>query len=310
MFNRGFVGGLYVICALFTGQACAGGQSDFAIDDVERFAQMLASQTPITAQLIERSYLTPGSLGQTILAQRIGGSRTLANTVNQQPEIYQRAISMCLPAVRSLRAKVLERIRRVTSYVGQPQLLPVSITIAANNTAATVNNQGIALALEVICQQANEPRDVEQLVLDYVGHEAVHVLQYRNSQRTEFRFTLLELALIEGSADFIAASATGHSSQLQTVRERYGDKHAHQLWTRFFPLMDTFQYAPWLYSPTAGEQPADMGYWIGQQIAKAYFQNSDDKRQALDDLIRLKDAKAILKHSGIAQHVGFDEDIE
>lgn len=46
--------------------------------------------------------------------------------------------------------------------------------------------------------------DISLTFKNYLAHELVHVTQYRLTKRTDFRFNLLEMALLEGSADYVA----------------------------------------------------------------------------------------------------------
>ena len=56
----------------------------------------------------------------------------------------------------------------------------------------------------------------------------------------------------------------------------------------------------------AWQEPSDLGYWIGYRITKAYYRNATDKRQALRDIIELRDPKAILAKSGWHPGMTFD----
>jgi hypothetical protein len=44
----------------------------------------------------------------------------------------------------------------------------------------------------------------------------------------------------------------------------------------------------------------DLGYFVGYQIAKAYYERETDKRKAIRDLLQIDDAGAILRASGYA----------
>jgi hypothetical protein len=43
-----------------------------------------------------------------------------------------------------------------------------------------------------------------------------------------------------------------------------------------------------------------MGYWFGQQICQAYFDQAEDKRAAIADLMALENPERILELSGYA----------
>ena len=56
-------------------------------------------------------------------------------------------------------------------------------------------------------------------------------------------------------------------------------------------------------SPPEG-WPGELGYWVGRQIAAAYVEQADDKRQAIRELLTFSDAEAILEASGMAERFG------
>ena len=46
--------------------------------------------------------------------------------------------------------------------------------------------------------------------------------------------------------------------------------------------------------------PGELGYWVGRNIARAYFANATEEREALLTLISARDPTAILQASGYA----------
>ena len=53
-----------------------------------------------------------------------------------------------------------------------------------------------------------------------------------------------------------------------------------------------------LSGEAAKERPADLGYYIGYKICEAYYQNAKDKKQAIKDILGIKDFNQFLKDSG------------
>lgn len=57
----------------------------------------------------------------------------------------------------------------------------------------------------------------------------------------------------------------------------------------------------WLYNGSKSQnRPADLGYWIGYKITKAYYDKAADKKQAVADIIQIDDADEFLEKSGYA----------
>ena len=51
------------------------------------------------------------------------------------------------------------------------------------------------------------------------------------------------------------------------------------------------------------ERPADLGYWVGHMICKAYYINASDKKQAVHDILHIKDYKAFYEKSKVEEMI-------
>ena len=126
-----------------------------------------------------------------------------------------------------------------------------------------------------------------------VAHELVHT-----QQRTASSRTLLASAIREGSADFLGELISGlninaHIHEWANLRER-------ELWEDFRRVMGGTDSSGWLYSSRADDEPADLGYWMGYRITKAYYERADDKREAIREILTIRDFPAFLAASGYA----------
>ena len=64
--------------------------------------------------------------------------------------------------------------------------------------------------------------------------------------------------------------------------------------------MDSSNASAWLYQGdrVPPGRPADLGYWMGYKISKAYYDRASDKRGAVKEILLFKDPKAFLEASG------------
>jgi hypothetical protein len=53
----------------------------------------------------------------------------------------------------------------------------------------------------------------------------------------------------------------------------YGEQHEEQLWKEFKNDMHGYEFNGWMYSPSIGNKPADLGYFIGYKIVEFYYVN-------------------------------------
>jgi hypothetical protein len=79
----------------------------------------------------------------------------------------------------------------------------------------------------------------------------------------------------------------------------YGNRNEERLCKEFVSRMDSTNYIDWLYGVSGeDDRPNDIGYWIGYKITKEYFKKSEDKKQAIKEIVDIKDCKEFLCKSG------------
>ncbi|MGN6165895.1 MAG: hypothetical protein ACTHOF_15270, partial [Flavisolibacter sp.] len=110
-------------------------------------------------------------------------------------------------------------------------------------------------------------------------HEYVHTQQNGEPQN------LLGQAISEGACDFITELVMG--KPLQNNYLVYGRQHEEELKEPFKLDMFTPAYSNWMYNGSTTKTVADLGYFMGYAICKAYYNNSPDKKKAIKDIIEL-----------------------
>jgi uncharacterized protein YjaZ len=129
-----------------------------------------------------------------------------------------------------------------------------------------------------------------------VAHELIHYQQPSDSGVT----TLLGRAFREGSADFLGELISG--GLINQIQREYGDAHEAELWREFSAAMHGQDVSKWMYqADKAGDRPADLGYYMGYRIAKAYYERAKDKKAAVKRILRETDVEALLRDSGYAE---------
>jgi hypothetical protein len=110
-------------------------------------------------------------------------------------------------------------------------------------------------------------------------HEYVHTQQNGETQN------LLGQAIKEGACVFITELVIG--KPLQNNYLVYGREHEGELKESFKLDMFTPAYSNWLYNGSTTKTVADLGYFMGYTICKAFYNKSPDKRRAIKDIIEL-----------------------
>lgn len=249
----------------------------------------------LSASIIEERYIDKDAGGLAILGPRLTTPENLQSFYSAKKEDDWSNIQRCTSDLNDLDEKVASIKSKLTT-LSNTSLSGVKVygVVGAGNTAATASPTGVVLGLELICLEDAQKVSLTRTLEDYITHELVHVLQFRLTKRTNFNFNLLEISILEGSADYIAELIAGAAYSLDDKRTEFSIGKKKQLITDFKAVMLSSNFSPWLYSDI-DSMPRDMGYWIGYQIAKAYVENGG----SIVDLLRMENAEVIFKKSGL-----------
>lgn len=142
-------------------------------------------------------------------------------------------------------------------------------------------------------------------IVAMVAHEAVHTQQSGIPFMEIFsllnhkKLSLMNMAIIEGSADFITQEMLG--LHINASLYSYGEAQPCVLWNEFKADCERnpFDYTKWLYNGLKStDRPADLAYYIGHKISAHYYGQSPNKEKALKKLLKRGKYKRVLKQSG------------
>ena len=112
-------------------------------------------------------------------------------------------------------------------------------------------------------------------------HEYVHT-----QQKSSIGYNLLSQCIIEGAAEFVAVMATGKPSATPAIP--FGTQHSEKVRSVFARQMFFEDTGFWLYSNANNEfNMRDLGYYVGYEICKKYYQHARDKNMAISEMITL-----------------------
>jgi hypothetical protein len=270
-------------------------------EDVDRFYRIYdaADGRPTAEQL--QQYLDAGSEGLHELARQrnVTGAR-IVETIEKRPAVYADA-KRCMAALPRVRERLAEAIAKLAELYPESRLPPVTIAVGRGKPVGIGSPAtGVQIGLEALCATDWLNPDVEDRFVTVIAHEYAHTQQAAALAGKEHP-TVLEGSLAEGAAEFVAELVTGHVSYGYFPAMTRGREKAIE--TAFAADVDKTDLSAWLYNSTP-DKPADLGYWVGHRIAKAYYRNSRDKRAALREILTMTDAHAFLAKSG--WHPGID----
>jgi len=225
-------------------------------------------------------------------------------------EIHSFADTMIRPTTLGLSQTIQSDVR--TAMRSFAQLYPdavfpdVYFCLGAMATGGTIGQHGLFIGVELFTDGPTSPHSElnpwqlsvirpPSLLPAIVAHEVTHYQQKVHGG------TLLAQSILEGSADFVSELVTGMT--VNAPIHEYGNAHEMELWNEFKQAMNGSDVSQWLYnggSVTSTSRPADLGYFIGYQITKAYWGAHADKSVALRDILTVTNFPAFLAASAYA----------
>jgi hypothetical protein len=181
---------------------------------------------------------------------------------------------------------------------------PIYFVIGKLNSAGTVSSEGLILAIDQACMSPNadttelnnwEKHNISQFInLPHtVAHELIHYEQDGMASDT----TLLAASIKEGMADFIGKLISGKTANERLLVFAKGKEKS--IWTGFKKEMYLDRAYNWISNSDqeTADKPADLGYWVGYQICKAYYEQATNKKKAIYEMLHIQDYKKFLEQS-------------
>ncbi len=300
---------LFIGLSLF---ACSNNQQEEMLvsSDIDNFWNayeqiQAASDSATQMQILSEEFISKASTGQ----QRLFELR------NYQPEEYLQNINSYPQFYADLRQN-LESRETITAQIKKslnnfrklyPKMTNAKIYLGMGNfrtNATTLDSMvlfGSEMAFTDVDINTSEFPERLQYFKNYIQENPIENVSFLSThefvhtqQKEAIGTNLLCVALREGSAEFIAEIASGMSSTTPAVA--YGKKNRDQVFEQFKKEMFNRGTSYWVWSNMENQfGHRDLGYYIGYEMSKFYYDGSDNKDQALADLIELdySDIKAV-----------------
>jgi Predicted Zn-dependent protease (DUF2268) len=285
----------------------------FFTSDIDRFWQAFdeAATSSDAGSVYQSVYLRQGTVGlENYFASTGQNASSLANAVSEHPKYYRaiRENTLSIATASNLQAKIRRYLENIETLYPKAQFQDVYFLIGALVSGGTTSANGVLLGTEIMARDASTPVDelspwlransgtLEQLPF-IVVHEQIHTLQNVARGYANDESTLLWKVLQEGGADFVTMLATGERPPGSYFE--YGLRNERAIWNMFEREMGGSDTRNWLYNGDNAPdgRPADLGYFVGYRILEAYYNRAQDKQQALEAMLTLRDAKALLRDS-------------
>ena len=258
---------------------------NFVTSDIVNFWRAFDSIEKSTNNPFE-NYINSGSIGlQGFIPNRIMSADSLLKMVKIRTSDYERN--------RGIETLIRQKEKEIKPYFyaleyWYPDAVypPVYFVIGRFNSGGTVSENGLLIGTEML-------EDLDGLK-ELIIHESIH---FQQKWPEEEATNVLIQSIQEGAADFIAELITGEHGN--KAANDYGNSNIKTLCKEFVETMYTDNFQDWLYG-TSGkdERPNDLGYWIGYEIVRSYYDKKEDKKLAVHNILNIDDFDIFMKESG------------
>lgn len=255
-------------------------------------------------EVYQEFYIDKGTKGlEGFMRGRIESAENLAKYVNHFSDYYA-SIKESTDQIPGMEDEIKASLVKLKEYYPEAIFPPVYFVIGTLGSAGTASKDGLIIGAEMHGLTDNTPMDkfndwlktvlksIDQIP-HIVAHELIHFQQGYSGNKN-----LLQGSIKEGSADFIAELISG--KHINAHVHEFANPIEKELWLEFKERMLKKSVEGWLYSSPEG-RPNDLGYWMGYNISKAYFDKMENKQQAIHDILNIKNFEKFLEKSGYAE---------
>lgn len=288
-------------------------QMEISFTDIDNFWKIYDRlNQPGAAELLMNEYILIGSPGlRTFFEKRMGLQPANMLDLLRKKKQYFNSIRQASQQLYRYKPAIIEAAKKIKEIYPEAYFPPTYLTIGIFNTFGTADGGagqliGAEFLTDIKTVDTAELSRFEKTgmadtskISGIIIHELVHTLQ-----QTAQDDRLLARCIDEGAADFITQLVLGYNNNLKM--HDFGNTHEKELWKQFNSEMTGTNTEAWLYNGMAAtaERPGDLGYYIGYKICEAYYNKTADKKQAVKDILHIKDYDAFLKLSGYAPGAG------
>lgn len=254
--------------------------------DVALFWEVLdAGSEETLAERLHCDYLRRGTAGvRDFIPGRIVSGEHLAAAVTERRERYE-AARQSSSTVAAMEPGIRAVFHELKALYADAIFPDIYFLIGRFNTGGMISQRGLLIGAEMYPDHSG--------MLRIVAHELIH---YQQRPIPLEQRTLLAQSIMEGAADFVAELISGDHTNHRA--HEYGLPRERELWEEFSRAMLGRDFAGWLYGSPPEGRPADLGYFFGYRIARAYHVRAGADDQALHDILNITDHVDFLERSG------------
>ena len=283
---------------ILTGYTSPAQSPKVFTDDIDRFwvaydSIRMTTDSVEQVAIIKRQYITPGTPGlKAFMLARNYTAELWVKQIRAYPKFWN-SIRPNTLVVKEKKAAIEASIRRFKELYPALKEAKMYFTVGCLRSGGTTAGNMVLVGAEIAT--GDPTTDVSEFSSKWLAGVfkeqsldnivTLNIHEYVHTQQQGHGANLLSAAIKEGACDFITELVIDR--QMTNNYIKYGLAHEGELKEQFKKEMFSTAFNNWMYNGSSATTVADLGYFMGYAICKAYYNKAADKPQAIKDIITL-----------------------
>nr|WP_321235312.1 DUF2268 domain-containing putative Zn-dependent protease [uncultured Psychroserpens sp.] len=260
--------------------------------------------TTNTKAIYEKYYFDKSSNGmQDYMGAKVSSIDYFIKHIESHPKLYKTIRANTLKA-DDYKKDIQKSFKNLKDIYPEAKFPDVYFVMGAFTSGGTVSPTGLLIGINQMSDGENVNTEElsfgAKLLMNkskYLPHIVAHELIHFQQDGMKNDTITLGYAIKEGMADFIGELISGETANRKIFDWAKGKEK--RIWADFKKDMYYDRYSNWIanYNTASENSYPDLGYWIGYEICKSYYENAKDKKQAIVDMLNIQDYKKFLVDS-------------
>lgn len=225
------------------------------------------------------------------------------NHIESHPKLYK-TIKKNTLKVDDYKKDIQQSFQNLKKIYPEAKFPDVYFVMGAFTSGGTTSSSGLLIGVNQISDGENVDTDEldfgkkllmnkSKYLTNMVAHELIHFQQNGIKRDT----ITLGYAINEGMADFLGELISGDTPNRKIFDWAKGKEK--KIWNDFKEDMYYNRYNKWIanYNTATEKSYPDLGYWVGYEICKSYYENNKNKKKAIYDMLHIRDYRKFLEDS-------------
>ncbi|WP_333662637.1 hypothetical protein [Chishuiella changwenlii] len=294
---------IFYLCALFLSMfAFCQSKKLVVTDDIQRFwntYDVILQERDSIKQIehIKEMYISKGTPGLSAIMQaRNYTAESYIYAIRNYPKFWSTIRNNTLSA-NNYAKKIEKGLKKFNKIYPEAKPAKIYFTIGALRTNGTTMQDKVLIGAEVAMTDTKtyteEIKNDFPYLINYFNTNPINDLEFLNvheyihtQQKSTIGNSLLAQTMMEGAAEFLTEVTLKTKSPNPQIE--FGFKNEEKIKQEYSKEMFSPNVYNWLWnSPDNQFKMRDLGYFVGYAICKKYYEQAENKNQAIKDLIEL-----------------------